>query len=78
MPKSCEAVYCANHNRQKGEKLSFYKFPSRKRSPDRRDKWLHAVKKLRRTGERWSPGKHAVLCSKHFVTGRYTLSKLKL
>lgn len=70
MPNSCEAVYCTNHNFKRGEKLSFYKLPSRKKSPERRDKWLNAVQKLTKTGGQWSPGKHAVLCSKHFVTGK--------
>ncbi|XP_030834231.1 uncharacterized protein LOC115921180 [Strongylocentrotus purpuratus] len=69
MPKSCEAVYCTNHNFKRVEKLSFFKLPSRKKSPERRDKWLNACQKLTKTGGRWSPGKHAVLCSKHFVTG---------
>ena len=69
MPKSCEAVSRSTHNRQWGEKVSFYTFPQRHKSPERRNRWIQAVKKLGRDGTVWSPSKHLVLCSKHFVTG---------
>ena len=69
MPKSCEAVGCTNHNRKGDGKVSFYTFPRRDKSPERRDQWLQAMKKLDQDGLPWSPSKHLVLCGRHFVTG---------
>jgi hypothetical protein len=70
MPISWEAWGCTVHNLREGEKLSFYTFPDRSRSPVRRDKWLNAVKRQLPDGRHWGPSKHLVLCSKHFVTGK--------
>ena len=69
MPKSCEAYDCTAHNLKTGEKLSFFTFPSREKSPSRRAKWISALKRQRPDGSYWSPSKHLVICSKHFITG---------
>ncbi|XP_029959347.1 THAP domain-containing protein 2-like [Salarias fasciatus] len=45
MPKSCCAVGCSNNN-VKDKKLSFHIFPM---DPDRRTKWVNAVKRLYRS-----------------------------
>ena len=68
MPKSCVAVGCHSHNMD-GNDRSFYTFPSRERSPERRAKWVQAVKRINADGTKWSPSKHAVVCSKHFESG---------
>ncbi|KAJ8018293.1 THAP domain-containing protein 2 [Holothuria leucospilota] len=69
MPKSCVAVGCKNHNKMI-QKVSFFTFPTRHRSPERRDKWLNAVKRQNVNGSRWSPSKHLVIGAEHFVTGK--------
>jgi len=44
MPKSCEAYICTEHNLREAQKLFFFTFPSRAKSPTRRNLWIQAVK----------------------------------
>nr|XP_055049618.1 uncharacterized protein LOC129435191 [Misgurnus anguillicaudatus] len=72
MPKSCCVTMCTA-NKLKNPDLSFYKLPSRKTQPLRRQKWIQAIRReasARRMGKLWDPDtKHTYVCSKHFVTG---------
>ncbi|XP_034020910.1 uncharacterized protein LOC117505375 [Thalassophryne amazonica] len=52
------------------KKRSFFELPKRHKSPERRDKWLAAIKRVNADGTRWSPSKFLTICSDHFVTGR--------
>ncbi|XP_070552402.1 uncharacterized protein [Ptychodera flava] len=70
MPKSCEAVGCKNSNYKLNKDVSFHRFPKSSADRERRDRWIQAVKKSKRDGSRWSPGKHAVLCGAHFISGK--------
>ncbi|XP_060776626.1 peroxynitrite isomerase THAP4-like [Neoarius graeffei] len=57
---ACCAVGC--HNRQ-GQRagLSFYRFPT---DPDKRAKWIAAVKR-----HDWEPTEYSRLCSDHLISG---------
>jgi hypothetical protein len=61
MVKSCCAVGCTNRH-QKGNKLSFYRFPV---DSERRARWIAAIRR-----QNWQPTKHSFLCSAHFITGK--------
>lgn len=61
MVKSCCAVGCANRH-SRGCTLSFYRFPV---DPDRRSKWIAALKR-----DKWEPNEHSFLCSAHFISGQ--------
>ena len=61
MVKSCCAVGCSNRA-SKGSGISFYRFPS---DPERRSKWIAAVKR-----ENWEPSEHSWICSAHFIDGK--------
>ena len=61
MVKSCCAVGCTNRF-HKDCGLSFYRFPV---DPDRRSRWLAAVKR-----ENWQPKVSSWVCSAHFVSGK--------
>uniref|UniRef100_A0A3B5MKN2 THAP-type domain-containing protein n=1 Tax=Xiphophorus couchianus TaxID=32473 RepID=A0A3B5MKN2_9TELE len=58
----CVAVGCCNRSDRKD--LSFYRFP---KDPERRTLWVQAV--CRRN---WNPTDYSRICSKHFISGRYT------
>ena len=56
--KSFCAVGCANRA-SKGSGISFYRFPA---DPERRAKWVAAVKR-----EDWQPSKYTWICSANFI-----------
>ena len=65
MPDSCAAFGCTN--RRSTTSLQFYRIPSAKRYPERRIKWVTAVRR-----EKWPAEKinNARICSAHFTTGK--------
>uniref|UniRef100_A0A672FA97 THAP-type domain-containing protein n=1 Tax=Salarias fasciatus TaxID=181472 RepID=A0A672FA97_SALFA len=66
MPKNCFAVGCSNHN-MKDKKLSFHIFPM---DPDRRRKWVNAVKREESDGSAWTPTHTTGLCGEHSLSGK--------
>uniref|UniRef100_A0A667XB84 THAP domain-containing protein 1 n=1 Tax=Myripristis murdjan TaxID=586833 RepID=A0A667XB84_9TELE len=69
MVDSCCAPGCIN-NRRKSVGKSFYRIP---KDPDRRNKWLSAIKRARSKqspSKRWDPPANGFrLCSDHFISG---------
>ena len=65
MLDSCAAFGCTN--RISSTSLQFYCIPSAKRHPERRIKWVTAMRR-----EKWSAEKinNPRTCSAHFVTGK--------
>jgi len=63
MVKNCCVVGC--HNVFIKGKIPFYRFPSAKRYPVKRSKWIAAVKR-----DYWVPNSSTWICSEHFVTGK--------
>ena len=65
MPESCATFGCTN--RRSSTSLQFYLIPSAKRYPERRIKWVTAMRR-----EKWSAEKinNPRTCSAHFVTGK--------
>ncbi len=61
-------------NKLKTPELSFYKLPSHKSQPLRRQKWIQAIRReasAGRIGQLCDPDtQYAYVCSKHFVTGK--------
>ena len=45
MPKNCAAVNCTSGYKSNPTKHNFYNFPNRNKSPERRKKWIRAVKR---------------------------------
>ena len=67
MVKSCCDVGCANRL-SKGTTLLFYRFPV---DPDRRSRWIAAVKR-----ECWKPTEYSFVCSAHFISGKKSQNPL--
>ena len=65
MPESCATFGCTN--RRSSTSLQFYLIPSAKRYPERRIKWVTAMRR-----EKWSAEKinNPRTCSAPFVTGK--------
>ncbi|XP_077080745.1 uncharacterized protein LOC143733085 [Siphateles boraxobius] len=62
MPSICCAVSCDNSKSQRNDKkLKFYNIP---KNPERRQKWISAIKR-----DHWTPTEHSRLCSEHFISG---------
>ncbi len=80
MPKSCCVTRCTV-NKLKNPELRFYKLPSRKSQPLRRQKWIQAIRReasAGRMGKLWDPDtQYAYVCSKHFVYWRSYFYVLK-
>lgn len=66
MPKHCVAYGCTNHN-LKTLQVGFHRFPA---APERRKRWIAVCKRVNKDGTTWEPGKHAVLCGAHFISGK--------
>uniref|UniRef100_A0A8D0CPL0 THAP-type domain-containing protein n=1 Tax=Sander lucioperca TaxID=283035 RepID=A0A8D0CPL0_SANLU len=69
MPDSCCAIGCTNH---RGEKpgLCFYRIPSDKENPERRQLWIQAIRRATVSGNgTWQPSQYTRLCSDHFIKG---------
>ncbi len=79
MPKSCCVTRCTV-NKLKNPELRFYKLPSHKSQPLRRQKWIQAIRReasAGRIGKLWDPDtQYAYVCSKHFVYWRSSPSNL--
>ena len=59
MPSSCCAINCTNrHSKKKGPK--FYRFP---KDPERRRRWVAAIRR-----EGWQPNDGSRICGAHFVS----------
>ncbi|XP_062339342.1 uncharacterized protein LOC134037825 isoform X3 [Osmerus eperlanus] len=69
MVDSCCAPGCQNH-REKDEGRAFYRIP---KDPERRSKWIAAIKRARsrqNQTERWEPTNNGFrLCCDHFISG---------
>ena len=65
MPDSCGAFGCTNW--RSSTSLQFYRIPSAKRYPERRIKWVSAMRR-----EKWPAEKinNARMCSAHLATGK--------
>ena len=61
MVRSCCAVGCKNRHSSESD-IVFYRFPV---DPDRRNRWVAAIKR-----ESWEPTEYSFVCSVHFVSGR--------
>ena len=61
MVKNCCVIGCYNKY-SKGSGISFYRFPT---DPEKRSKWISAVKR-----KDWEPNKYTWLCSEHFISGK--------
>ncbi|XP_039551068.1 THAP domain-containing protein 1-like [Pimephales promelas] len=62
MPSISCAVSCDNSKSQRyDKKLKFYNIP---KNPERRHKWISAIKR-----DHWTPTEHSRLCSEHFISG---------
>lgn len=68
MPHFCTVVGCSSEagRKGKGEQIGFYRFP--KKSKDRREQWVSALKRTNEDGSIWTPKEHSRICSLHFVT----------
>uniref|UniRef100_A0A8D0A4I1 THAP-type domain-containing protein n=1 Tax=Sander lucioperca TaxID=283035 RepID=A0A8D0A4I1_SANLU len=67
MPDSCWAIGCTN---RRGEKpgLCFYRIPSDKENPERRQLWIQAIRRATVSGNRtWQPSQYTRMCSDHFI-----------
>lgn len=65
MPKSCCAVGCTNRALpDSAGRVKFYKFPSAQKAPERRRRWIGAVRR-----QNWEPNDSSRICSAHFVGG---------
>ncbi|XP_065225718.1 THAP domain-containing protein 5-like isoform X2 [Planococcus citri] len=78
MVQYCCAVNCTNSSDVNREFI-FHSFPNAEKDNERRQKWIHAIKR-----KNWQPGKNTKLCSAHFlpedydppvVCGKYHLKK---
>ena len=70
--KRCAAIGCSSYGGMKW--LQFFRFP--KRNPESRDLWINALRPYH--GSEWLPKPTSVLCSKHFVTGQQSKSRLDI
>ncbi|XP_049889213.1 THAP domain-containing protein 7-like [Epinephelus moara] len=69
MPKSCCVPFCTA-NKQKNRQLKFYILPNNKTEPQRRTKWLQAIRREDKFGRLWDPTtKPVYVCSQHFISG---------
>ena len=60
IPSSCCAFNCTNrHSKEKG--IKFYRFP---KDPERRRRWIAAIRR-----EGWEPNDGSRICAAHFVSG---------
>ncbi|XP_070378554.1 uncharacterized protein [Dermacentor albipictus] len=69
MPAHCVAYGCTNYFYGK-EAVKFFRFPSAKLYPEKRDAWIAAVKRKNEDGSLWQPNEHSRICSAHFIAGR--------
>ncbi|XP_037577183.1 uncharacterized protein LOC119459527 [Dermacentor silvarum] len=64
MPAVCSVEFCAS---KCGDGHSFHRFPN---DPVLKQVWADFVRRDR--GRDWTPNKHSVVCSRHFVPDSYT------
>ena len=69
--KRCSAIACKSY--QGDPDIHFFRFPAR--NLESRDLWIKALKICHEDGSEWRPSNQAVLCSKHFVLGKPSLSR---
>ncbi|CAN8028868.1 unnamed protein product [Ixodes persulcatus] len=69
MPAHCVANGCTNYFYGKGN-TKFFRFPSARLYPAKREAWIAAVRRRNTDGSPWQPNEHCRICSAHFVTGR--------
>ena len=63
MVHSCCAYGCTNRM-EKQKKLGFFRFPSKGKEKDRRERWIRALKR-----KDWNPTANSRICGDHFVNG---------
>uniref|UniRef100_V5IIX4 THAP-type domain-containing protein n=1 Tax=Ixodes ricinus TaxID=34613 RepID=V5IIX4_IXORI len=69
MPAHCVAYGCTNYFYGKGN-AKFFRFPSARLYPAKREAWIAAARRRNTDGSPWQPNEHCRICSAHFVTGR--------
>ncbi|XP_037582892.1 uncharacterized protein LOC119466448 isoform X1 [Dermacentor silvarum] len=69
MPAHCVAYGCTNYFYGKAA-VKFFRFPSAKLYPEKRNAWIAAVKRKNEDGSLWQPNEHSRICSAHFITGQ--------
>ena len=64
---SCSVVGCRSARGR--DPVSFFRYPGR--NLEQRQLWIRAVNRLDKDGHTpWTPGKHALVCGKHFVRNK--------
>lgn len=53
--------------------FKLYPFPTAKKDPVRRDKWIRLINRVDAKGKPWTPNAHSRVCSGHFVDGEPSL-----
>uniref|UniRef100_A0A8C1JKF3 THAP-type domain-containing protein n=1 Tax=Cyprinus carpio TaxID=7962 RepID=A0A8C1JKF3_CYPCA len=73
MLKSCCVVFCTA-NKLTNYELKFYILSNKHKEPERRTKWLQAIRREDDQGKLWNPRtKHVYVCSWHFITFMYII-----
>jgi hypothetical protein len=62
----CVVTEC--HNRQGREQCGFFR--CKRKFVVQTDAWRQAINRINTDGSLWTPGKRAVICAKHFVSGK--------
>ena len=70
MVQSCVVIGCTNRW-EKGNKLSWHRFPSEESFPERRKRWLDAIRR-----KAWTPSEQDRVCGKHFISGISIIIKM--
>ncbi|CAN7998266.1 unnamed protein product [Ixodes hexagonus] len=68
MPENCVAYGCTNYIYGR-ENAKFFRFPSARLYPAKREAWIAAVRRRNTDGSPWQPNGNCRICSRHFVTG---------
>jgi hypothetical protein len=64
--RNCCCAYGCSNTPAKNPKLSLHTFPNEHKQPERRLKWIAAVKR-----KNFTPSKYSVICSEHFTRDAY-------
>ena len=67
----CSVVDCHSHH--KDPSVTLFNFP--KRNPIQAKLWAKAIRRTNSDGTQWTPNEASRICSKHFVSGRYSRTR---
>lgn len=70
----CSVVGCHRNKGKHGDILKFFSFPTRDKV--QRDLWIKALQRDDVDGKPWQPTKDSLVCGDHFVSGKFSYSKL--